>query len=312
MRIAIIDCGTNTFNLLIAEKNEHQVNFIFDKKISVKIGKGGIENRTITTEAYARALDAMHTYAALMKEYQVQHIIATSTSAFRSTDNGPQLKKDIFEQTGIEVNIITGDAEADYIYQGVTWALPPQNHLTYLIMDIGGGSTEFILHRNTEILFKESYLLGASRLIEKLAPADPLVPNDLARYAEYFNEVLQPGLVAACKKYPPDILVGSSGSFDTLREICYYHFLKTDTDILTQTNAEISLEEFKVCYNLLLPMNLEERKQLKGMTNFRAEMMGVAMLLIDYIIQHTGVTSIINTTYALKEGVLRDYLNGIV
>lgn len=311
MRIAIIDCGTNTFNLLIAEKTGNNIEFIFEEKISVKIGKGGIENRTITTEAYERALDAMHTYAALIKKYQVQHVMASSTSAFRSTDNGPRLKQDIFEQTGIEVNIITGDAEADYIYQGVTWALPPQNHLTYLIMDIGGGSTEFILHRNAEILFKESYLLGASRLIEKLQPADPLVPHDLVRYEEYFSELLQPGLVAACKKHPPDILVGSSGSFDTLREICYYHFLKPDAGILTQTNAEISLEEFDVCYNLLLPMNLEQRKQLKGMTDFRAEMMGVSMLLVDYVIKNTGVTSIINTTYALKEGVLRDYLNGI-
>jgi exopolyphosphatase/guanosine-5'-triphosphate,3'-diphosphate pyrophosphatase len=311
MRIAIIDCGTNTFNLLIAEKTENNIQFIFEKKISVKIGKGGIEKRTITPEAYTRALEAMLVYATLIKEYQVAHIMATSTSAFRSTDNGPQLKQDIFEQTGIEVNIITGDAEAQYIYQGVTWALPPQKDLTYLIMDIGGGSTEFILYRNEEILFKESYLLGASRLIEKLQPADPLAPDDLVKYTEYFNGLLQPGLVAACKKYPPEILVGSSGFFDTLRVICYYHFLKKDTTILTQTNTAITLREFEVCYELMLPMNLEERKQIKGMTDFRAEMMGVSMLLVDYVIKQTGVTSIINTSYALKEGVLHDYLNGI-
>lgn len=311
MRIAIIDCGTNTFNLLIAEKNGEDLQFIFQDKIPVKIGKGGIESRTIVHEAYQRAIEAMQVYAISIKEYKVDKVIATSTSAFRSTDNGPELKKDILDRTGIDVKIISGEEEAEYIYQGVTWALPPQKDITYLIMDIGGGSTEFILYRNQEILFKESYLLGASRLLEKLKPTDPLCTNDIEKYYQYFNEVLSQTLIATCKKYPPGILVGSSGFFDTLRQITHYAFRGEEPLVNDELNYEISIAEFNACYDRMLPLDLEGRKTIQGMTAFRAEMMGVSMLLVDHVIEQTGVQKIINTSYALKEGVLRKLLNNL-
>lgn len=311
MRIAIIDCGTNTFNLLIAEKIGNELQFIFQDKIPVKIGKGGIESRIIIDEAYQRALKAMQQYAISIKEYKVDKVIATSTSAFRSTDNGPELKKDIFESTGIDVQIISGEEEAAYIYQGVTWALPPQKDVTYLIMDIGGGSTEFILYRNKDILFKESYLLGASRLLEKLKPTDPLSTNGIEKYYQYFNEVLSQTLFESCKKYPPSILVGSSGFFDTLRQITHYAFRGEEPLVNNELNYEISIAEFYACYDRMLPLDLEGRKAIPGMTPFRAEMMGVSMLLVDDVIKQTGVQKIINTSYALKEGVLRMELNDI-
>ncbi len=311
MRIAIIDCGTNTFNLLIAEKIGNDLQFIFQDKIPVKIGKGGIESRTIVSEAYDRALKAMQQYALSIKEYKVDKVVATSTSAFRSTDNGPVLKKDIFESTGIDVQIITGEEEAEYIYQGVTWALPPQKDITYLIMDIGGGSTEFVLYRDKNVLFKESYLLGASRLLEKLKPTDPLSLNDIKSYYSYFEEVLSQTLISSCKNSPPSILVGSSGFFDTLRQITHFKFRGEEPLVNDELNYEISIVEFKACYDMMLPLDLEGRKAIQGMTAFRAEMMGVSMLLVDHIIQQTGVQKIINTSYALKEGVLRKYLNNL-
>ena len=308
MRIAVIDCGTNTFNLLIAEVKGNKPEFIYEEKIPVKIGKGGIEHQVIVPEAYQRALDAMQTYRKALDAHQVDKVIATSTSAFRSTINGPQLKQDILEKTGIEVEIISGEQEADYIYQGVTWALEPEQDKIYLVMDIGGGSTEFILFKNQEILFKESYLLGASRLLEKLKPADPLAEKDIQACYQYFGEVLNSSLITVCKKHPPEILIGSSGFFDTLRKICYYKFHNDQPEQVNQVNYRIGLAEFNSCYDLMLPLNAEERMSIQGMTPFRAEMMGVSMLLVNYIIHQTGVQHIINTAYALKEGVLRQYI----
>lgn len=308
MRIAIIDCGTNTFNLLIAEQTGDEVNFIFEDKIPVKIGKGGIESKIIVADAYQRALDAMKSYSLAIEKYKVDNVVATSTSAFRSTDNGEQLKKDIFEKTGIDVKIISGDEEALYIYKGVTWAIRPATDKIYLIMDIGGGSTEFILFRNNEILFKESYLLGASRMLEKFKPADPLSPKNIDDYERYYKEVLSDSLLKACNAFPPAILIGSSGFFDTLRKICYHEFTWTKKKNADGINCDIEVNEFKHWYKKMLPMNQQERMSIKGMTNFRAEMMGVSMLLLDYVIRETGVAGIINTSYALKEGVLRETL----
>jgi exopolyphosphatase / guanosine-5'-triphosphate,3'-diphosphate pyrophosphatase len=305
MRIAVVDCGTNTFNLLIADDSSGTIDFIYEDKIPVKIGKGGIENKTIVEDAYARALEAMKSYAHAIKNYSVDKIIATSTSAFRSTDNGPQLRQDIFDQTGIDVRIISGDEEADYIYKGVTWTFPPEEDKRYLIMDIGGGSTEFILYDREKIYFRESYLLGASRLLEKFKPSDPLSEYDLDNYYGYFKGVLNDSLIKVCKQNPPDILVGSSGFFDTLRKICYHKFHSDQPEMVKQVNCRIDLSEFNACYHLMLPLNEEERKQIRGMTPFRAEMMGVSTLLVDYIIRETKVSYIINTSYALKEGVMR-------
>lgn len=308
MKIAIIDCGTNTFNLLIAENIGQQLRFIWEEKIPVKIGKGGIENNIIVPEAYQRAIDAMNKYAESIKRFSVDRVIATSTSAFRSTDNGEQLKKDILHLTGIEVKIISGKQEAEYIYQGVTWAVKSEKDLTYLIMDIGGGSTEFILYQNEKILFKDSFLLGASRLLEKFKPADPLSAMDIKKYYDHFNNELNQTLFKICAQHPPDILIGSSGFFDTLRQIAHFKFRQNEILISDQINYEISIEEFNTIYHLMLPLNVNERLMIEGMTPFRAEMMGVSMLLVDDVIKKTGIKKIINTSYALKEGVLREFL----
>lgn len=308
MRIAIIDCGTNTFNLLVADIFNKTWQVVFEDKIPVKIGKGGIENKTIVPEAFQRAIEAIKSYSQAIGKWNVDTIIATSTSAFRSTENGPELRHEIFRQTGIDIKIISGNQEAEYIYQGVTLGLQPEPGINYLIMDIGGGSTEFILYNAEEIIFKESYLLGASRLLEKFKPSDPLSNHDVDILNAYFSEQLSNSLIDQCKKNPPQILIGSSGFFDTLRKISFYKFNWANPAALDLVNHEISIEEFNAWYKEMLPMNLNQRMHIEGMTSFRAEMMGISMILVDFILNHTGVKSIINSRYALKEGILAEYL----
>jgi len=308
MRIAIIDCGTNTFNLLITDVTEGTISLVHKEQVPVTIGKGGIEKKIIAPDAYKRALDAMQLYSLRIKEFNTDKVIATSTSAFRSTENGPKLRNEIQELTGINVEIISGDLEAEYIYKGVVWALPPEPGSTYLIMDIGGGSTEFILYNDHEILFKESYALGASRLIEKFKPSDPLSAGNVEDFYLYFKEVLESSLIKECLIHKPDYLVGSSGFFDTLRSITHYRFHSEQPFPEKDKNYPITLDEFKYSYDLLLRSNYQERLEIKGMTPFRAEMMGVSIILTDYVIMNSGAGTIINTTYALKEGVLKTFI----
>lgn len=311
MRVAIIDCGTNTFNLLITDVSNGNITVVHKNQIPVTIAKGGIEKNIIAPDAYQRALGAMHTYSLQIKKWQVDKIIATSTSAFRSAENGPQLRNEIEQTTGISIEIISGEQEAEYIYRGVIWALPPQPNTTYLIMDIGGGSTEFILYNDHEVLFKESYPLGASRLIEKFKPADPIANGNIETYYAYFKEILENSLIKQCAIHSPDILVGSSGFFDTLRAITHYQFHSDQSFPEKEINYPIRLEEFTYSYTLLLHSNYKERLEIKGMTPFRAEMMGMSILLTDYVIKTTQVKTIINTTYALKEGVLKTFLENL-
>ncbi len=146
-RFAVIDCGTNTFHLLICEKEGNTIYPYFRDKVHVKIGEGGIEQKIITSAAFARALKALDYFKTALEKFQVEKVYATATSAIRNASNGPELVSAIKSATGIDVQIISGEKEAHLIYKGVSLAhtLGPERAL---IVDIGGGSVECIIADN--------------------------------------------------------------------------------------------------------------------------------------------------------------------
>ena len=155
--IAVIDLGTNTFHILIAEVTEpHNYRIVHRLRIPVMIGKGGINQGLITEEGQERALAALQQFAALIRQYEVQQVRATATSAFRNARNGKALVQRIREETGIRIEVIDGMQEAEYIFGGVQEALS-LDHEPILIMDIGGGSVEFILSSDQQVRWKQSF-----------------------------------------------------------------------------------------------------------------------------------------------------------
>ena len=163
MRVAIIDLGTNTFNLLICDKKDESDKIIFKNKISVKLGEGGIDKGIIADAPYQRGIKALEDHLNTIKKYEVDKHRAFATSAIRSTKNGSDFVREVFEKLALKIEVIDGDKEAELIYQGVKKAI--LFDLDYkLIMDIGGGSTEFIIANAKGVRWKKSYLLGVSRL----------------------------------------------------------------------------------------------------------------------------------------------------
>lgn len=304
MRAAVIDCGTNTFNLLIAELKGSAISFLHEEKIPVKIGRGGIADGMILPEAYERALNAMQQFAQTIVPFKVQKIKAVSTSAFRSATNGLKLRMDIQHTTGIEVEVISGKKEADYIYEGVLMDIPPELEKVYLIMDIGGGSTEFVLYNQQGIFYRDSFLLGASRLIELFHPSDPITKKDKETLNDHFRSVLSTTLIPACKLHTPDVLVGCSGFFDTLHDMIEYNHIPHPGG----TPFQIDRKTFRKCYDMVVPKKIQDIASIKGMTPFRAEMMGVSCELTRYVIEQTGTANIAHTTYSLKEGLMKQIL----
>ncbi|MCC6837593.1 MAG: phosphatase, partial [Bacteroidia bacterium] len=166
MRIAIIDLGTNTFNILIVDVDGNQnIKQLFQTKIPVKLGEGGINQGFIAPIPFQRGMDALIQYQLIIEEYGVDNTFAFATSAIRSARNGTDFVNIAKEKTGIEVQVISGDKEAELIYYGVRSAVNMTND-TSLIIDIGGGSTEFIIANKDQIFWKQSFLLGAARLLE--------------------------------------------------------------------------------------------------------------------------------------------------
>jgi exopolyphosphatase / guanosine-5'-triphosphate,3'-diphosphate pyrophosphatase len=299
-RIAIIDLGTNTFHLLIAEEDGNGYNIIYRDRLAVKIGMGGINDGIITESAVHRALLAIQSFKNIMDAHRVAANYAFGTSALRNAKNGRDVAGRIKSITGIEINIIPGDLEAHYIYLGVRAALGLGSDKN-LIIDIGGGSVEFVLADHDQVFWKQSFEIGAQRLLERFQKHDPILPEEVNDLVEFFEKSLQP-LFDALKKYNPFILVGSSGTFDTLSDIfCIKHDIHKAPE---EIETPLTIEGFYDIHRELLLKNREQRMQIPGMIEMRVDMIVVASCLVKFLLEVHPFSRIRVSTYSLKEGVL--------
>lgn len=304
-KIAIIDMGTNTFHLLIAEADERGYHIISRDRLAVKIGMGGINQGVITEAGIHRALLAMQSFKNIIDQHGVQKVYAFGTSALRNASNGNEVARQIKELTSIEVDIITGDKEAEYIYEGVRSALNMEKEKS-LIVDIGGGSIEFIIGDNDNIYWKKSLEIGAQRLLEEFQKHDPITPEEMIALDQHFQKTLEP-LFEAMQQYHTHTLIGSSGTFDTLSDIfCIRHDIHKSPE---EIETPLSLAGFFEIYHELLKKNREERMQVPGMIEMRVDMILVACCLIRYLLEHYPFERIRVSTYSLKEGVLASLIN---
>ncbi|TDB65860.1 Ppx/GppA phosphatase family protein [Arundinibacter roseus] len=307
-RLGIIDLGTNTFHLLIVEKRaDGGSTTLFHESRAAKIGEGGINRQTITEAATERALTVLRFFRQKLEEFDVEltRTFAFGTSAIRNADNGEQFCQLVEKETGIHIQQIDGNQEALLIYEGVRNALDLGTEPS-LIMDIGGGSVEFILGNQQQIFWKQSFEIGGQRLMEKFMRTDPLTNSDRQRLYNYFDEQLIP-LANAIHQYAPTALVGSSGTFDTLVAMDYQHRLG-EWPAATETGFDLSLEEFYRSFELLLTRNAAERLTIPGMIPLRVNMIVVAVCLIDYVLKKYKIPHLRVSSYALKEGALAHVL----
>jgi exopolyphosphatase/guanosine-5'-triphosphate,3'-diphosphate pyrophosphatase len=306
VKIAIIDIGTNTFKLMIVKiGDDGTFKVVFKEKIPVKLGEGGINNQQIAHSPFLRGIKAMITHKESIDKHGVEHVMAFATSAIRSAKNGQEFAQKVKSVTGIEIEIISGDREAELIYYGVRRALNLGKEKC-LIMDIGGGSTEFIIADQETIYWKHSFDLGAARLLEVINPSEPIEKSEIKYLKTYLKEEL--GLLwDACKKYELKTLVGSSGSFDSMAEMIYHRF-HTDENPLIKTEYHFDLKHFEAMYKVIVSSPVEKRYKIKGLAAMRVEMIVVAVILIRFVFKELELEQMRLSTYSLKEGILYQHL----
>jgi len=307
-KIAILDLGTNTFHILVVEIEYENVRYVYKEKIPVKIGQGGISHGYIIPEAEDRAINTIKYFKKILHRQGVSEIYANATSAFRNAKNGNELVERINKVTGIEVNVISGDKEAEYIYYGVKKALDIGNEVS-LIMDIGGGSVEFVICTGREIYWKESFEIGAQRLLDNYHQVDPILTEDLDALEKYLGKQLD-SLKRAAKKFRPTVLIGSSGTFDTLGDIC--RFNHNLIKIPGQTEYHLPLKCYREIHQDLLGKNKTDRLKIPGMIEMRVDMIVVSSALINFVVNSINIQNIRVSSYSLKEGVLQDILSSIL
>lgn len=308
MRVALLDLGTNTFNMLIAEIDD-QKNYqkLYASKVAVRLGEGGINENYITEEAFERGLVALRNQITALKNHACEQVLAFGTSALRSATNGQEFVDTVEQMYDLHIQIIDGDREAEMIYEGVKLSLNLGDEKS-LIMDIGGGSNEFIICNEHEIFWKKSYPLGVSRLLQLLKPSDPIQPDEIKKLKEHLSEHMG-DLFAACKEHGVNSLIGSSGSFDSLSEMISIHYY--DRELPEDRKFyDFKIEDFQKVKDLILRSNKEKRLEMRGLHRIRVDMIVMAVVMIDLVIEECGIEKMRQSAFSLKEGILFNVLEG--
>lgn len=298
-KIAIIDLGTNTFHLLLVEVADGEERIIHKEKIAVKLGEGGISKNSISKEAEERAVKTMLYFKEQIEEKQFNQVYASATSAMRNAENGGEVMQRIYNDTGISIQLISGMDEAKFIHKGVKKAVEI-NEEPVLIMDIGGGSVEFIICNHKEVFWMQSFEIGAQRLLDKFHKHDPILPKDISKLEDFLAKEIEE-LKVKMNIYQPHHLIGSSGTFDTLIEI------NKEQQGLEKTNDSshsLSLDDFDSIFQDLIHKDRAERMAIPGMIEMRVDMIVVAVCLIEFLLQNNDFIDVKVSAYGLKEGLL--------
>lgn len=292
--------GTNTFHLLIADVSGGKPTILHQQKIAARIGVGGMEQAHITEAAWSRAHSALRLFQEEAERWQVHRMMALGTSAIRNAANGKDFIDFIHRELGFEAAVISGDEEARFIAMGVKSAIA-MGSTPHLIMDIGGGSVEFIIADQQQNYWAQSFEIGGQRLLEKFKPTDPITAAERDALHQYFQAELQP-LSAAVQKLQPPYLAGSSGSFDTLSEM-YCHDVGLHYNP-QHGNTPFSKSYFYEVYPKITALPRAARLAMPGMIEMRVDMIVVACALIDYVLSLHHFADIKVSSFSLKEGVL--------
>ncbi len=301
MKLAVIDLGTNTFHLLLAETAVQGFRIFNNTKVPVRIGQGGISESVITSEAQQRAMTTLRSFRSIIDDEGIDNVKAIATSAFRNAMNGQEFISTIYEETGFVIDTLSGHEEAELIYQGVNLALD-QNMDNSLIMDIGGGSVEFILANGHETFWMDSFEIGAQRMMDQFHSSDPITPVEIKEIDNYLRLELE-RLWQKAELWEPLTLVGSSGTFDTLIDISY--LARSQPKQLEAIEFELMRDDFLKIYKQITTKDRRERAAIPGMIDMRVDMIVVACCLIKSVLDHVRLQNRIRvSSYALKEGVL--------
>ncbi|MCB0598027.1 MAG: Ppx/GppA family phosphatase [Lewinellaceae bacterium] len=299
-RYAVIDLGTNTFHLLIAEEGPSgKIKEVFRERRFVKLAEEGID--AIGEQPYRRGLETLQRFRRILAAHAVpvEQVRVFGTAALRTASNGPAFIREVQESTGIEIRLISGDREAELIYKGVIMAVPPTEE-RMLIMDIGGGSVEFIIADYTGVLWAQSFPAGVAVLYKNFHRHEPILPQEVDAIHLFLQQQLAP-LLDALGRFPTQRLVGASGTFDVME-----FFLGEEK--AHPLNATISAEKFLPFYEQLVKMDEHQRRNLPGMPLDRVDMIVVALILIEVVLKMAGIRQITVSAYAMKEGMLYEMM----
>lgn len=291
---AIADLGTNTFQLLISPLAEFQVEEQLQRPVG--LGKGAMEEVALQEDAMDRALACLSEFKQvfLSKGGDLENFYAIGTSILRRASNADVFIHRVYQELGIHILVIDGIQEAEYIYEGIRNSLPERWGKTSLVMDIGGGSVEFILFKGSEVLYRVSLELGGLRLKSLFSEDNEFNLSVVGGLDAYVSKEMK-SLVEACRGVKPTVLIGAAGAFETILEL-------ENRPGKAPASCEVNLKTFFQHKTNLDALRYEERVGYPGMKAFRASIFPYATFLVEKVLRELAIKELWFSSYSLKEG----------
>lgn len=298
MKLASIDIGTNSMRLLIADYND---GFSKRRKYTniTRIGRGVDELGYISKEAIDKNIHALKEFVEMAKHEDCEEIYVMGTSALRDSKNKQDFIDRAKREVGVNVDIISGSDEASLGFYGVTADLKEESQI--LILDIGGGSTEFILgDKIGGIIFSKSENIGSVRLTEKFVKSDPIDQIEIENMDAYIEAVTN-DTISILKTYPITKLIGIGGTATTIsamvQQLDVYDMEKVHQSLVMYEEVEAILKELKY-------KTLEEKLMIKGLQPQRADVITAGVNILKNLMNHLEMKEIVISEYDNLEGLV--------
>lgn len=283
MILAAIDIGSNAARLLICEVVKHGSEIEFNKlnliRIPLRLGFDVFEKGYIGFRKKKMLLNTIDAFSALLKVYEVDHYIACATSAMRDASNSKEIIKEIKAETGIKVEVITGDLEAEIIYENHIAELLDATK-SYLYIDVGGGSTEVTLFHKSAVAFQKSFNIGTVRLLTN-------------KVEDATWEDLKQTLKEIGKAYPKLVAIGSGGNINKIYSMINSKNIKT-----------VPVEVIREFLRVLEPMSVEERMHTYLLKRDRADVIVPALRIYANTMKWANIDEIHVPKIGLADGLI--------
>ena len=312
-RRAVIDVGTNSVKLLVADVSGREIQPLCEESKQTRLGQGFYETHRLLPEAIANTARAVATFADQARSLKAIHIRVIATSAARDAVNAEELSSAIERASGLHLEIISGEREANWAFQGVTTDTALAN-VPFLLLDVGGGSTEFILGEGAEKHFCHSFRVGTVRMMETIPHSDPPAADELADtrhwLRDFIEDKIRPTLGPALEResnFRPDRtfipLVGTGGTTTILARM---EAMLETYDRAAIESTHLSLARVKWHTENLWSLPLEKRQEIVGLPKKRADVILPGAVIIEAVMEAFSFEELRVSTRGLRFAAVMD------
>jgi exopolyphosphatase/guanosine-5'-triphosphate,3'-diphosphate pyrophosphatase len=306
VKIGAIDVGTNSIHLVMAEISpEGDFRILGREKEMVQLGKGGFVRHILTERAMSDGLATLKRFVKMAGLMGITRLKAVATSAVREARNGGDFVRRVRDELGLDLRVISPEEEARLIYLGVRHAVD-LGEGDNLIIDIGGGSLEFIIGNAARADVLASVKLGASRLAEVFLRSDPPAAGEMKALRHHIEETLEP-LVPRAGSRRLVRCIATSGTIQNVTTICAYR--RGAQEIEPFMRLRVSRAEVKALLADLGQMTRAERSRIAGIQGPRVEAVIPATMLLHMIMRSFNLPEVEHCDMAIREGMLVDYIS---